>query len=175
MNQFLTQLPVSFDLGRMVNEAWDIVKRYGFRDENQINLTNVKGVSREEFAWKYTGKLSDTRIHDTRVREEDFTEFHPDLVGTYMYEVFQQMPFPCGRFRLMRIKPRSCYSVHRDVTMRIHLAVVTSPSAFIVFPEGDFLKHIPADGHAYLADTTRKHTAMNCGTEDRLHFVASLL
>jgi hypothetical protein len=175
MNHLISQLSQTFDVDRMRTEAWYIVKTYGFNEDNQINLTNLSGASRDEFAWKYTGKLAEQKVDGRNIAEHEFTEFHPDLIGTYMHEVFKSLPYKCGRFRLMRIKPKTCYSVHNDVTMRLHLAVVTNPSAFMVFPQYDYLTHIPADGHLYLTDTTRMHTAMNCGPEDRLHFVASLI
>ena len=34
--------------------------------------------------------------------------------------------------------------------------------------------HIPADGHVYITDNTKYHTAIN-GEEDRIHLVATLL
>ena len=51
------------------------------------------------------------------------------------------------RTRIMKLKPRECYTYHYDYTERIHIPIVTDKNCFIV--EDKQLKHLPADGNYY--------------------------
>jgi hypothetical protein len=71
---------------------------------------------------------------------------------------------------VMLLKPKACYTLHRDLTKRVHLAVVTDPRC--LFLKGREAFHIPADGVPHLIDTTEEHTAMNCTFDvERIHVV----
>ena len=74
------------------------------------------------------------------------------------------------RTRIMKLNPKTCYTVHRDKTPRVHLAIDTDPRCLFLLEDTAF--HIPADGSAYYIDTTKPHTALN-GTLDfeRIHIV----
>ena len=50
----------------------------------------------------------------------------------------------------MLLKPKSCYTWHKDVGERMHLAIITNPDCFFV--EDKQLVNIPADGHPYIVD-----------------------
>ena len=73
------------------------------------------------------------------------------------------------RTRLMLLKPKSCYTWHKDVGERMHLAIITNPDCFFV--EDKQLVNIPADGHPYIVDVNNYHTALNCSQQDRYHLV----
>lgn len=76
------------------------------------------------------------------------------------------------RTRIMILKPKRCYSWHKDWTPRVHLAIETTPKCFMVV--GTELIHIPADGKPYYTDTTQFHTAFNGSKNpeiDRIHLV----
>jgi hypothetical protein len=74
------------------------------------------------------------------------------------------------RTRVMKMKPKTCYYWHHDSTKRLHIPIITHEHCFLVL-ENEGRIHLPADGSAYLVDTTQKHTAMNCSKIDRIHIV----
>ena len=73
------------------------------------------------------------------------------------------------RTRVMNMKPKSCYTIHRDWTKRIHIPVITNEHCFLIV--NNEIKHYPADGNHYLVDTTQLHTAVNASKENRIHIV----
>ncbi len=75
------------------------------------------------------------------------------------------------RTRLMRMKPKTCYYWHNDKTKRLHIPIETHEHCFLLL--GDERVHLPADGTAYVIDTTQKHTALNCSKIDRIHIVGA--
>ena len=101
--------------------------------------------------------------------EEDFRLMNPLYEGTIFEEIITDM---CAhRTRIMTLSKRHCYSIHADTSPRLHLALETNKDALFFWPEDMVLKHIPADGYIYRTDTTRKHTFINCGSEERTHMV----
>ncbi|BCL17335.1 hypothetical protein [Micromonospora sagamiensis] len=104
--------------------------------------------------------------------EHEYAELNPELKGTYFEEVVARFPFPVFRTRLMALTARTCYSVHRDDTARLHVAIRTSEHAAFVFVERNEVFRVPTDGNAYLLNTTEVHTALNGARDLRLHLVA---
>jgi len=76
------------------------------------------------------------------------------------------------RSRVMIKKMHTTYSVHIDKFPRYHLALITNPNAYFIFPTLNEIVHIPDDGFVYEVDTTIPHSFVNCG-EDRTHLVIS--
>ncbi|SCL26151.1 hypothetical protein GA0074692_2094 [Micromonospora pallida] len=104
--------------------------------------------------------------------EREYAELNPELKGTYFEEVVARFPVPLFRTRLLALTSRTCYSVHRDETSRLHVAIQTTEHAPFVFVERNEVFRVPADGNAYLLNTTEVHTAMNGARTLRLHLVA---
>ena len=73
-----------------------------------------------------------------------------------------------GRIRVMRMRPRSCYSWHKDLTPRIHVPLITHRDNFMVINNES--THLYR-GVYWWTDTTKFHTAMNCSDKDRFHIV----
>lgn len=105
------------------------------------------------------------------LEDEEVENLNPALKGTYIEHVLESLPFTPIRTRLMRMSPRSCYSIHRDTSARWHMALKTTKHARFVFTEDQAVYHIPADGHPYFVDTTKEHTALNGDTDYRIHMV----
>lgn len=74
------------------------------------------------------------------------------------------------RTRVMKMKPKTCYYWHKDSTKRLHIPIVTHEHCFLIL-ENEGRIHLPADGTAYVVDTTQHHSAMNCSKIDRTHIV----
>jgi|TARA_B110000908_G_scaffold58797_1_gene71475 hypothetical protein len=106
------------------------------------------------------GKLAN--LHNT---EKDFNVFAYHL--PYTNSILSELGM--YRARLMKMKPKTCYSYHQDPTMRMHIPLVTNDHCFIIV--NDILHRYPADGSNYLVDTTKMHTAVNASREVRIHIV----
>lgn len=97
--------------------------------------------------------------------EKDFNVFAFDI--PYTNSVLSELGM--YRSRLMRIRPKTCYSYHWDLTKRMHIPLITNDDNFFVID--DVVSRYPADGSYYLVDTTKKHTFVNASFESRLHIV----
>jgi hypothetical protein len=75
------------------------------------------------------------------------------------------------RTRLMWLKPFSCYSMHRDDSVRLHIPLITNDKCFFVFKEDGL--HNMEIGKVYWVDTLKEHSAMNCSSEWRLHLLGA--
>jgi hypothetical protein len=64
-------------------------------------------------------------------------------------------------------------SFHKDPEPRIHIPIITNPGALMIVE--NFAGHIKANGDAYFVDTRKYHTALNGGSHDRIHMVATIL
>jgi len=76
------------------------------------------------------------------------------------------------RTRMMRMKPKSCYTYHQDPTKRIHIPLITNESCFMVIEDKCYW--YPADGNYYIADTTKLHTFVNASKEERVHIIGCI-
>ena len=105
--------------------------------------------------------------------ESDYSIVTEPFIGTEFERILGSLPFAYGRTRLMRLRPKTCLSVHADPSPRYHLALITNPGCYIIGVSGDKgnFHHIPADGKLYEMDAHRTHTALNSGGEDRIHLV----
>jgi hypothetical protein len=160
---------IKVNLPRLLKACLAVWMKYSLDPHNQIGLTHRINLPAEDRVYTGIGSLRGTTFSEC-----DFSEFEEEFVGTYIHEVYQTLPYRIGRFRIMRIKPKASYSVHTDSSKRIHIPLITNINAFLLFPDIDRIVHMPADGRVFLADTTLRHTAVNCGTSDRLHLVGAI-
>lgn len=72
------------------------------------------------------------------------------------------------RIRLIRMMPFACYSWHKDITLRIHIPLITNDETFMVIDKEIF--HLDIDS-IYIANTLEPHTAFNGGKVDRYHLI----
>lgn len=163
----LENLHIQCDSSKLWNECEHIIKKYG--DHNQFALTHRKDVTDPiERIFDGTGSLFGRPFF-----ERGFNVFNEEFSGSYIEMIYKNLPLPIGRFRIMRVKSRTCYSVHVDTTKRIHIPLITNEQALMIFPSEKEIVHLPID-NIWLTDTTIQHTAMNGGLKDRYHLVASL-
>ena len=168
----VTELNLHYDVVRLWEDCQRIIETWGWGELGQIGLTHQPGV-RDPWRQLFAGVGLLSQIAPD-LQERDFTDLNEICYGTYIEEVYHSLPYQIGRLRLLRVQPRRCYSVHRDSSMRLHLPLITNPSALMLFPDDNKIVHLPADGRIFLTDTTRRHSAMNGGAEDRYHLVGAL-
>ena len=129
--------------------------------------------------WTVPDFLGDDATHDySNLRllgEKDFTQFIEEMSHTYFYEVYNKLSidYKIGRVRLMRMKAKTCLTLHSDWQKRIHIPIITNEKCKLVV--NNTVYHLPADGFAYVVDTTQEHTAFNASTHERIHLLFNLL
>jgi hypothetical protein len=111
------------------------------------------------------GNSGEGKLEKLNHVEKDFNIFAYDL--PYTNSVLAQLGM--YRSRLMRMKPKTCYSYHWDPTKRMHIPLITNEDNFFVID--DEVSRYPADGSYYLVDTTKKHTFVNASFDSRVHIV----
>lgn len=107
--------------------------------------------------------------HGLEHEEDEF--IIPNFAGLmYTNSVIEKLGM--FRTRLMKLKPTTCYSYHKDPTVRLHIPLETNEKCFFVID--DEVHRYPADGNYYIIDTTKMHTAVNASFEERLHLVGCI-
>lgn len=77
-------------------------------------------------------------------------------------------PREIGRIRIMKMRPRSCYSWHRDLSPRVHIPLITNPENFMIIRTES--RHL-YPGAIWWTNTTQNHSAMNCSNKNRYHLI----
>ena len=107
----------------------------------------------------------------------DFTEFNSFFKDTYVEQIYSQvcevaenLGVRVGRVRFLRLKAKSCYSLHVDPDeFRFHIPLKTCRKSFFVV--ADKIYRMSEVGTLYVLKTTEEHTAVNASFEDRDHIV----
>jgi hypothetical protein len=171
---FIKKLEFNIDIVRVQQEFTDLINQIGWPD-NQIG---VKHRPNAEAPWTDAiSSLYDEKLHKFTSKESDFTEWNP--IGEYTRHVIEELGKienkTFGRIRFMRLMSKTGLSIHADFEKRYHLVLNTNPCALFGEYTGGAVAatcyHIPADGHFYHVDTTRKHFVYNGGWEPRIHLV----
>lgn len=169
----LIKLTDTFSVHSIANEVRTILLHYPLRD-NQLCLTTT--TPKEQDPYEGVGSLYDFEAGKWRRQEGDFKYFLKEFIDTEIHSLYKAVLSreggTAGRIRIMALAPRTCYSFHRDTSIRYHFAVKSNSQSFIMFYP-DTILSIPPDGHLYQLDTRSVHSAMNGGREERIHIVIS--
>ena len=131
-------------------------------EHNQINLQNLTG---QEDDW-YCGIGSVLNLKNQNERNYKFIQ--PSLKGTVIEATLKK--YGAVRARIMNMRPRSCYSLHSDISGRIHIPIITNDQCWMVWPLANEC-HQLEEGRAYFTNTKFPHSAFNGSGLDRLHIV----
>jgi hypothetical protein len=148
----IVQIDTDFDLKRIHLEL-KMLPEY----DGQIMLQSPAGVT-DPF-------LGAGRTDGFDYEEKDFCEPTFDL--PYVNSIIQELKL--FRTRVMKMKPRTCYTYHQDKTPRIHVPVITNERCFFVYE--DRVVRCPANGKSYYVDTRKIHTFVNSWNQERIHIV----
>lgn len=172
----VTLVHTDIDADRLKQEIFDLIGQYQLHEQNQISITSISGNN----DWL----CSTGRLVDLPNPERYYGTVNCALKGTYIEQCTQRYS-NYYRWRILRLRSRSTYSVHTDnlnahtLNMRLHIPVVTNPDCYMCF----FEKHLEsgtsqqvkfehlAAGNSYDTNTTGLHTAVNYGQDDRYHIV----
>lgn len=147
------------------DEISSIIQSVGFQN-NQIAC---QGLDENQTDW-YSGTGSLDYLEEKN--EEKYCFINETLKGSYLEQLIKR--FRSFRTRIMCMPPRKCYSVHRDLTKRIHIPIVTNDQCWMVWPtDKECFKLL--EGRIYLTDTTKLHTYLNGHeTLERIHLVMAV-
>lgn len=118
-------------------------------------------------------EVEDWRTGTGSITEPDslYCYLNKSLVGTAIADIIESQQVV--RSRIMIMPPRQCYSVHQDKAQRIHIPIVTSSQAWMIWPYKQVCSRLIA-GRKYLTDTREHHTFINGDLENRIHLVLCL-
>jgi hypothetical protein len=111
-------------------------------------------------------------LRQLKKAEKKFDRLAPVYSGTVIDELITYLNLPIVRLRWMKLSPKSCYSLHCDLTPRVHIPVITNPGAYFLFANLGLIKMDV--GKFYLVDTRHEHTFINSGDSPRVHLVGAL-
>jgi hypothetical protein len=103
--------------------------------------------------------------------ELSFKYLQPGIKNTVIEDYLNWLEVPVYRTRIMLSRERSCYSIHKDASPRLHLPFMTNPDCYFLLTDTMEMFHLPADGQTYWIDTRRPHTFLNTSKHLRLHLV----
>ena len=108
------------------------------------------------------------KIHDDGRVETDLTHKIFDI--PYVNSIIEEHQL--YRTKFFKMRPKTCYSYHRDQTKRLHIPIITNDKCFLVVD--DEVVRTPVEGSSYVIDTTKIHTAVNASFEERVHLIGCL-
>jgi hypothetical protein len=146
---------------KLYQEISDVIETVG-KDKSQIIC---QGLEADTNDWD-TGI---GRIEELEVTEEKkYNHVHPFFRDSVLESIIKK--HNAYRTRIMTMNPRKCYSVHADPTPRLHIPIVTNNQCWMIWPNHSKCSQL-IPGFVYWTDTSRKHTFINGGVEDRVHVV----
>lgn len=169
----------NFDVNKLLTEAIEFRKKYGNEKTEQLCVTGTAPESNHNegsgsLIYNWNG-LTRT-LKEKQNTEDQYIHFLNMFKGTYTEDVYNKlsMTYKIGRLRFMYVKPKTCYTWHKDSTHRIHIPLYTDHTQTGLIIE-DTIIRMPADGNAYIVDTRKPHTAFNGWLETRIHLVGVLM
>lgn len=165
----ITRLETRYDIERLRTEVLAILGKVKLDGDNQIMLSCRPNSADPNFEGK--GKIYNKATKEFYFKQDEFSVFNPNFKGTYLESVWETFPQPIGRFRIAVLPPHRCYSLHRDHEAKFHIPVMTNKHCFFLY-YGDAQWHsMPADGSVYRVETHLQHSAVNMGSEMRVHLL----
>jgi len=172
-----------YDLDKCLVE-WELIQlRVGNRlyNSDEVLGANTYGQRRQTCLQRsnkfvvnpYTDGAGENREKKDRIIkvQSEYTILNEVYEGTVFADIIRDVNGV--RSRIMEMNAYTSYSVHKDNSPRYHLALITNPNAYFIFPTLNEIMHIPDDGYLYEVDTTILHSFVNCGPDDRTHLVIS--
>jgi len=168
---FIRKLNSFVDFNKIIDECQQLLARIPF--ENNITQLSLQVDDPNVNDWYSTcGSVFKTKLH--MANEIDYKYIQPELKGSAIEQWINTFDFPLYKTRLMLVAPKTCYSIHRDLSPRIHLPVISNSDCLMCFPELGEMEHMPANGYSYWADTRQRHTFINCSNQNRIHLVSTI-
>ena len=191
--KYFEKLPLIFDEVKLVDALEQVLEIAPWPDQvlnadkkyHQICLTKREVQRPPQCFYEGSGGVYRTMVDGQEVirqqelDERDYCVFIPELNHTYFREVYdtlrefvvKQYDGQLGRVRLIKSKPRTALSWHRDPEPRLHVPIITNIGSKMIIE--DEVKHLPV-GRAWYTNTIYYHSQFNGGEEDRIHLITSI-
>lgn len=101
-------------------------------------------------------------------------EIKPEFQNTPWSKMLEALNTPVGEARIILLAPGTCYHAHADIDDRYHLNI-SGNNAYLIDLDKDQMHKLQQDGHWYLMDAGRIHSAVNFGFETRIQLVVRKL
>lgn len=98
----------------------------------------------------------------------------PEFQNTPLEKMLAQLDTPIGEARIISLAPGTCYHAHADIDDRYHLNL-SGNNAYLVDLDLNEMHPLQQDGHWYIMDAGRIHSAVNFGFETRIQLVVRKL
>ena len=120
----------------------------------------LQGAIKDDFDGSLYKKLyGDPTNGDPYKQRPDEKNFNISLYGNMPYTNSIIKKYEMFRTRAIALKQNRAYSIHQDLTPRIHIPLETNDNCLFIL--NDVVYRLPADGSIYFVDTTLPHTALN--------------
>jgi hypothetical protein len=103
--------------------------------------------------------------------ETEYCLTNPIFQNTIFEDIINK--YSLYRSRLMWVDRKTCYSIHQDSSLRLHIPLITNPDCMFIFPDKPQLTHLPV-GNIYIVNTLKKHSFCNFSDSPRLHFMGCI-
>jgi len=166
-----SKLNYNFDIDRLASESLELFEKHGA--SGQISLKHREESDKESL---WDDGIGSAAGGGQFLNTKEYVVLNEMLKGSYIEKVHNNIStyYNFGRMRLMKLSGRQCMSLHVDLEKRIHIPIITNKNCLMIVD--DEVIHMPADGNAYLVNTTKRHTALNSNLNfDRIHLMFDLL
>ena len=193
MFNFMRPTGSYFNLERLRRDVEKAIDLFGWNGGTMIALVHPKGYEQDVHAHTKS-KLEWPKQFPNGMRMSEWNQFNEKMDGGPLSEMWHTMRvhYPVARMRLAKLEPGRCYSLHNDEEVRLHYVVNTNSKCLFVVsdkPRGPISNmptypnrfhfhlqefhtfHMPDDQQVYAMDTNHVHTALNGGSETRIHVV----
>ena len=132
-----------------------------------ISVQHRKNISAP---WDSIDGLESLQLYEN-CTENDFSVINIKFKNTEYERIINN--FGLVRSRVMLLERSTNYSIHKDLSWRLHIPIETDDTCMVYFP--DHKEHFYLEeGKVYKVNTTEKHTFMNTGDNRRIHFIGCL-
>ena len=120
--------------------------------------------------WNFVDGLESGKLYQN-FSEKVFSTINEKFINTEFERIINH--FSLFRTRIMNMIGKTCYSLHQDMTWRLHIPIITNDNCFFYFPKHkqDFFLE---EGKVYLVNTTETHTFVNSSIDRRIHLVGCI-
>jgi hypothetical protein len=135
----------------------------GWKDLDQVGLQGHKPNLNPMEEWKSSiGRSNSLQYPETYFK---YSLFQLPTINRIMEK------YGMKRTRIMKSNPKTCLSIHQDLTKRIHIPLITNDKCFMAIEDRNYYLE---PGKIYLTNTTLRHTAVNASESLRVHIVGCI-
>ena len=165
------QIDIDIDIEKLIHQWQDLHTKlrayhwYGYESRHSSQVAVQSGPLDKN---EYTDSCGKQQLKNTGYKSSDWNKVNTLFKDT-LFEVLCD-ELECYKMRVMRLWPKSMYSVHIDKSPRFHIVLSTNPGCFMMWPDASTHIHMPKSSVWY-TNTCPRHTACNSGDVYRDHIV----